>query len=69
MARTRDVPLSFTYFIGEREVTERPEEYLEAMSERLSESMSDYYSRHPEEYKALLENDERREERRKCKKK
>lgn len=54
MARTKDVPMSFTYFIGEREVTELPPDYLDRMSARLSVSMSDYYSRHPDEYKVLL---------------
>ena len=61
MARTKDVPWTYKYFIGEREVTELPPDYLDRMAERVTETVSAYYKAHPDEYKLLMENLEREE--------
>jgi hypothetical protein len=46
----RGKPLTFTLYIGDKQVDTLPEDYLERMCERLSERMSLYYSNHPEKY-------------------
>ena len=46
-------PLTCTFYIGGKQVTELTEEQKEKMAQRLSESMSIYYSNHIEEFKKL----------------
>jgi len=43
-------PLTCTFYIGKTQVDRLPEDYLDKMSERLSRTMSVYYTRHPEEF-------------------
>lgn len=43
-------------YIGDQPVDRLPEEYLDRMMERLSESMSRYYTDHPDEFQRLKEN-------------
>ena len=43
-------PLTFTLHIGDKQIDTLPDDYLQRMSERLSERMSLYYTAHPEEY-------------------
>ena len=45
--------LTCTFYIGGKQVDKLTPEQLNRMSERLSKTMSEYYSRHPEEYKKL----------------
>ena len=49
----RSKKLTYAFYIGDKEVDKLPEEYLDKMAERLSETMSRYYSQHPEEYVLL----------------
>ena len=46
-------PLTVIFYVGDTEVEKLTEEQLERMAERLSETMSAYYTAHPEEYKQL----------------
>lgn len=41
-------------FIGEKQVDRLPEDYCDRMMDRLSETMSRYYTEHPDEYAILL---------------
>lgn len=50
MAKTQ---LTCTFYVGGKQVDKLTPEQLNRMSERLSKTMSEYYSRHPEEYKKL----------------
>ena len=50
--------LTVTLYVGNERVEKLSDEYLDRMAERLSESMSRYYTDHPEEYLILLKNDE-----------
>lgn len=45
--------LTCTFYIGGKQVEKLTPEQLNRMSERLSKTMSEYYSRHPEEYKKV----------------
>lgn len=42
--------LTFTFFVGGVQVDKLTPEQLDKMSERLSKSMSLYYTAHPDEY-------------------
>ena len=50
-------PLTCTFHIGGKQVEELTEEQLEKMCERLSETMSTYYTAHPEEYRKIKTKD------------
>lgn len=41
-------------FIGEKQVDRLPEGYWDRMMDRVSETMSRYYTQHPDEYAVLL---------------
>lgn len=49
----KDTKLTVTLHIGGKQVDKLTEEQLERMAQRLSESMSLYYSNHLEEYKNI----------------
>lgn len=55
MAKRKEITASF--YIGDQKVDKLPPEYIEKMSKRLSETMSIYYTKHPEEYKRLCAAD------------
>ena len=59
----KNTPLTVTLHINGKQVDTLTDEQREVMAQRLSEAMSRYYSNHPEEYKRLIENDKRNEER------
>ena len=46
--------LTVTFFIGGKQVDKLTDEQLDRMAERLSKTMSLYYSSHLDEYKELL---------------
>ena len=46
-------PLTFTLHVGDQEIERLSDEQLEAMETRLGETMSTYYTAHPEEYKKI----------------
>ena len=46
-------PLTCTFYIGGKQVTELTKEQKEKMAQKLSESMSIYYTAHPDEFKQL----------------
>lgn len=52
-------PLTVTLHIGGKQVEELTEEQLDRMAQRLSETMSRYYSLHPDEF-AKLNSKERK---------
>lgn len=45
--------LTCTFYVGDKQVDKLTPEYLEKMAQRLSEVMSEYYSRNIDEYKQL----------------
>ena len=45
--------LTVTLHIGDRQIDTLTEEQRERMAQRLSETMSRYYSLHPDEYKRM----------------
>ena len=47
-------PLTYTLYVGGKQVETFTEEQRERIAQRLSKAMSVYYSAHPEEYKKLL---------------
>jgi hypothetical protein len=55
MAR-KDQKLTCTFFVGGKQVNKLSPEYLDKMAQRLGETMSIYYSQHPQEYKQLKTN-------------
>lgn len=50
MAKTKNKPLTCTFYVGGKQVEKLTEEQLEVMAQRLSTVMSAYYTAHPEEY-------------------
>lgn len=54
--------LTYTFYVGGKQVDALTDEQLDRMAERLGRAMSLYYRKHPDEYRVLLENDRRREE-------
>lgn len=46
-------PLTVTLHVGDQEIERLSDEQLEAMATRLGETMSTYYTAHPEEYKKI----------------
>jgi hypothetical protein len=49
----RGKPLTFTLHMGGKQIESLTEEQTAKMAERLSESMSLYYTAHPEEYQKI----------------
>lgn len=49
----KEKKLTCTFYIGNKQVDKLPPEYLDRMAERLSQTMSAYYTQHIEEYKQL----------------
>lgn len=43
-------PLTVTYYVGDKQVDRLSPEQLEKISDRLSETMSRYYSQNPQQY-------------------
>ncbi len=62
MAGRKQQKLTYTFYIGDKQVDRLPPEYLDKMAQRLGEAMSIYYTKHPDEYRILLESEKRREE-------
>lgn len=58
----RGKPLTVTLYYGGVQVDTLNEEQRARIGERLSRAMSTYYTAHPEEYRALCEADEKREQ-------
>ena len=50
MAKTKNKPLTCTFFVGGKQVEKLTDAQLEVISQRLSTAMSIYYTAHPEEY-------------------
>lgn len=46
----KDKPLTFTLHIGGKQVDTLTEEQREKLAKRLSETMSTYYTAHPDEF-------------------
>lgn len=46
-------PLTFTIFVGGKQVDKLTEEQSERLAQKLSEAMSIYYTAHPEEFKKI----------------
>ncbi len=49
----KNTKLTFTLHIGGKQVDKLTEEQLEKMAQRLSETMSLYYSNHPDEFRSI----------------
>lgn len=49
----RGKPLTFTLYVGDKQVETLTEEQRDRLAQRLSEAMSLYYTAHPEEYVKL----------------
>lgn len=47
--------LSFTLYLGDKQIDKLTDEQWEKMAERLKVTMSAYYTAHPEEYKNIKE--------------
>ena len=45
--------LTYSFYVGGVKVDKLTPEQLDRMSERLSKSMSEYYTQHPDEYRKL----------------
>lgn len=52
----KNKPLTCTFYVGGKQVSELSPQHLDRMAEKLSEVMSRYYSNHPEEYAKLKSN-------------
>ncbi len=46
-------PLTVTFHIGDQQIDKLTDEHLDAMSKKIGETMSVYYTAHPEEYKKI----------------
>lgn len=53
LAKEKKKELTVTFFIGGKQVDELTDEQLDRMAERLSKTMSHYYSSHLEEFKKI----------------
>lgn len=49
----KDKPLTFTLYIGGKQVDRLTEEQSEKIAQKLSEAMSLYYTAHPDEFKKI----------------
>lgn len=52
----KNTPLTVTLHIGGKQVDKLTSEQCERMAQKLSESMSLYYTAHPEEFKNIKQN-------------
>lgn len=52
----RGKPLTTTMYVGGKEVESLTEEQIEKMAQKLSETMSVYYTAHPEEFRKIKSN-------------
>lgn len=52
----KDTPLTVTLHIGGKQVDKLTSEQCERIAQKLSESMSIYYTAHPEEFKNIKQN-------------
>ena len=50
MAKTKNKPLTCTFYVGGKQVECLTEEQRDIIAQRLSAAMSEYYTAHPEEY-------------------
>lgn len=50
MPKTKNKPLTCTFYVGGKQVDTLTEEQRDIIAQRLSTAMSDYYTAHPEEY-------------------
>ena len=50
----KNAPLTVTLHVGGKQVDKLTEQQCERLSDRLSETMSRYYTSHSEEYKRML---------------
>lgn len=57
MARTKSQQLTCTFFVGGQPVEKLTEEQLDAMARRIGETMSIYYTAHPDEYIRYCKNE------------
>ena len=48
--------ISVSFYVGGQKVERLTEEQCDRMMQRLSEAMSRYYTEHPDEYAALVQN-------------
>ena len=46
-------PLTVTFHIGDKKIDKLTDEQWERMEQRLSETMSRYYTAHPDEYQKI----------------
>jgi hypothetical protein len=56
LSMSKDKPLTVTLHIGGKQVDKLTAEQCDRITERLSETMSLYYTAHPEELKNIQEN-------------
>lgn len=56
MGKSKKKEFTVTLYIGGKQVNELTEDQLDALSQKLSEVMSRYYSNHPEEYLKIKDN-------------
>lgn len=54
-------PLTYTFYVGGKQVDKLTDEQCERMAQRISEVLSNYYTAHPEEYLKLLKSDSTKE--------
>lgn len=52
MAR-KEQRLTCTFFVGDKQVDKLTPEHLDKMAQRLGESLSIFYTQHPDEYQQL----------------
>ena len=52
----KDKPLTVIFYVGDTQVEKLTDEQIKRMTERLSKTMSTYYTAHPEEYKKLKDD-------------
>ena len=45
--------MTCTFYVGDQKVEELTQEQLDRMSEKLSEAMSIYYSKHPDQFERV----------------
>ena len=55
----KDTKLTVTFHIGGKQVDELTDDQIERMAERLSETMSIYYTAHPAEFANLTERNKK----------
>lgn len=53
LAKEKKNQLTVTFFVGGKQVDELTEEHLERMAQRLSKTMSNFYTAHADEYQKI----------------